>query len=159
MIAIFDQHAIDLTPNGKNFKAVLDNKSIDVEVIHIESGRLDLLLDGRHIIAYISSDGVKRWVTVNGRTFMLTKSSNAKPRIGIGHAHASELLAPMPGQVRNVNVKQGDIVNKGQTLLVLEAMKMEIRIQTPRDGTIKALHVKQGQTVEREQVLIELEEK
>src|SRR5271169_5574774 len=125
MIAIFDQQAIDLTPNGKNYKAIWDNKSIDVEIIHIESGRLDLLLDGKHIIAYLSSDGVKRWVTVNGRTLMLTKSSNANPRIGTGHDHASELIAPMPGQVRSINVKEGDPVSKGQTLLILEAMKME----------------------------------
>ena len=48
-------------------------------------------------------------------------------------------------------------MRRGDRLLVLEAMKMEFRIQAPRDGKVKALHVKQGQTVEREQVLIELE--
>jgi biotin carboxyl carrier protein len=63
----------------------------------------------------------------------------------------------MPGQVRAVNVSEGDAVTKGQTLLVLEAMKMEIRIQAPRDGKIMKLFVKQGQTVEREQLLIEIE--
>jgi pyruvate carboxylase subunit B len=49
-------------------------------------------------------------------------------------------------------------VTKGQTLLVLEAMKMEIRIQAPRDGKVAKLFVQQGQTVEREQMLIEIEE-
>ena len=48
-------------------------------------------------------------------------------------------------------------MTKGQTLLVLEAMKMEIRIQAPMDGVVKKLLVKQGQTVEREQVLVEIE--
>jgi acetyl/propionyl-CoA carboxylase alpha subunit len=156
MKTIFDQYVIDLTPSGKNYKAALDNKTVDIEIVHAESGKLDLLIDGKHIKAYISSDGAKRWVTINGRTFMFTKSSGAK-RSGAGHDHASELAAPMPGQVRSVNVKEGDSVSKGQTLLVLEAMKMEIRIQAPRDGRVKTLHVKQGQTVEREQVLIELD--
>jgi biotin carboxyl carrier protein len=64
----------------------------------------------------------------------------------------------MPGQVRALNVSEGDAVTKGQTLLVLEAMKMEIRVQAPRDGSVKKLFVKQGQTVEREQVLIEIDE-
>jgi pyruvate carboxylase subunit B len=64
----------------------------------------------------------------------------------------------MPGQVRAVNVQAGDPVTKGQTLLLLEAMKMEIRVQAPMDGVVKRLIVKQGQTVEREQVLIEIEE-
>ena len=62
----------------------------------------------------------------------------------------------MPGQVRAVNVSEGDAVTKGQTLLVLEAMKMEIRVHAPRDGVVKKLLVKQGQTVEREQILIEI---
>jgi pyruvate carboxylase subunit B len=56
-----------------------------------------------------------------------------------------------------VNVEEGETVSKGQTLLVLEAMKMEIRIHAPREGVIQKLFVKQGQTVEREQILIEIE--
>jgi biotin carboxyl carrier protein len=87
----------------------------------------------------------------------MTKSSGAKRR-SAGHDHASELVAPMPGVVRTVNVSEGDAVIKGQTLLLLEAMKMEIRVQAPREGVVKKLFVKMGQTVEREQILIEIEE-
>ena len=117
--------------------------------------KLNLLIDGQHVTAYVSSDNTKRWVTVNGQTFVLTKSSGARKG---GHAHhaAGELTAPMPGQVRAVNVSEGDAVTKGQTLLVLEAMKMEIRVHAPQDGVVKKLFVKQGQTVEREQILIEI---
>jgi pyruvate carboxylase len=64
----------------------------------------------------------------------------------------------MPGQVRSVAVGVGDAVKKGQTLLTMEAMKMEIRIQALKDGLVKAVHVTQGQTVEREQILIEMED-
>jgi len=88
---------------------------------------------------------------------VLSKSAAGAKRGGTGHDHASELAAPMPGLVRSVNVEQGESVSKGQTLLVLEAMKMEIRIHSPREGVIQRLFVKQGQTVEREQVLIEIE--
>lgn len=152
----FDQNTIDLTPDGKNYKAALDDKTIDAEILRAENGKLELLIDGNHIVAYVSSDGAKRWVTINGQTFLLTKSSGTK-RSSAGGEHASELAAPMPGQIRSVNVSEGEIVSKGQTLLVLEAMKMEIRIQAPRDGVVKKLFVKQGQTVDREQILIELE--
>jgi biotin carboxyl carrier protein len=62
----------------------------------------------------------------------------------------------MPGQVRAVNVEEGALVTKGQTLLLLEAMKMEIRIQSPQNGVVRKLLVQQGQTVEREQMLIEI---
>ena len=152
----FDKASLDMTPSGKVYLATLGDKTISVEVLQAENGRLDLLIDSKHVIAYISSDAAKRWVTVNGRTIVLTKSSGAK-RSGAGQDHASELAAPMPGVVRSVNVNEGGTVTKGHTLLVLEAMKMEIRIQAPFDGVVKSLAVKVGQTVEREQILVKLE--
>ena len=158
----FDHNAetvpIDLTPKGKTYRATIGENTVDVEILAAEQGRLDLLIDGKRVTAYVSFDNVKRWVTINGETIVLTKSSGAR-KGGHGHHHAAgELTAPMPGQVRGVNVSEGDTVTKGQTLLVLEAMKMEIRIHAPRDGIVKKLFVKQGQTVEREQVLIEIDE-
>lgn len=156
MKTTFDQTVIDLTPQGKSYRATIGDKTVDVEIVRVSDGQLELLIDGERVMAYVSSDGAKRWVTVNGQTLMLTKSSGAK-RKGAGHDHGSGLVAPMPGLVRSVNIEEGEAVMKGHTLLVLEAMKMEIRIQAPRDGSVKRLLVKQGQTVEREQVLIEIE--
>ncbi len=156
----FDQNIVDLTPNGKEYTATVGDKTVHVEIIGSTNSRLELLIDGKHVIAYISSDSAKRWVTLNGQTFVLTKSSGGTSkgkRGGAGHENASELAAPMPGQVRSVNVSEGEAVSKGQTLLVLEAMKMEIRIQAPRDGIVKELLVKVGQTVEREQILIRVD--
>ncbi len=63
----------------------------------------------------------------------------------------------MPGQVRAVNIQPGDHVTKGQVLVVLEAMKMEIRLQAPFDGQVSSVDAHVGQTVEREQVLVKLQ--
>ena len=153
----FQSIPVDLTPSGKSYRATAGDKTVDVEILQAKDGKLELLIDGKRVTAYVSSDNAKRWVTVNGLTFVMTKSSGAKRR-SAGHDHASELVAPMPGVVRTVNVSEGDAVIKGQTLLLLEAMKMEIRVQAPREGVVKKLFVKQGQTVEREQILIEIEE-
>ena len=157
----FDSQTLELIPAGsaKSYRAELGDRTVKVEIIRVnaERGQVELLIDGQRLTAYVSSDGTKRWVTINGQTIVLTKSAAGAKRGGGGHDHASELAAPMPGLVRSVNVEQGESVSKGQTLLVLEAMKMEIRIHAPREGVIKKLLVKQGQTVEREQVLIEIE--
>jgi acetyl/propionyl-CoA carboxylase alpha subunit len=152
--------SMDLTPGGssRTYRATMDENAMDVEVLQANGGKLDVLIDGKRITAYVSSDNARRWVTIDGQTFVLTKSSGARKGSHAGHHAAGELTAPMPGQVRAVNVGEGEAVTKGQTLLVLEAMKMEIRVQAPRDGKIAKLFVKQGQTVEREQVLIEIEE-
>ena len=68
-------------------------------------------------------------------------------------------MTRLPGTVRAVNVAESETVEQGQTLLVLEAMKMEIRIQSPIDGVVARLAVVEGQTVEREEVLVEVDEK
>lgn len=152
-------HVVDLVPLGDTYRATLGDKTVEVEILRMDAdhGKLDLLIDGERVTAYVSSDNAKRWVTVNGQTFVLTKSSGAR-RSGGGHHHAAgELTAPMPGQVRTVNVSEGEAVAKGQTLMVLEAMKMEIRIQAPSDGVVSSISVTVGQTVEREQTLIMVE--
>ena len=154
----FNDTTLDVSSNGKTFTLLLDEKTIHAEVLHVENGKLDLLVDGERVTAYVSADHAKRWVTVNGQTFVLTKPAAGVRKGGHGPHHAvGELTAPMPGQIRVVNVSEGEAVTKGQTLLVLEAMKMEIRIQSPMQGVVKTLFVKQGQTVEREQVLIKID--
>jgi biotin carboxyl carrier protein len=149
---------VEISSNENTFVLTFDDLTIQAEVLHVESGRLDLLVDGQRLTAYVSSQNSRRWVTVNGRTLLLTRSSGARGRGSGPHQAAGELTAPMPGQVRAVNVNEGDTVTKGQTLMLLEAMKMEIRIQSPQEGVVKKLFVSQGQTVEREQVLIKIEE-
>ena len=168
MKTTFGTQTIEISPLGDDYVAVMDGKRILVEIVRVDTGqgRMDLrftelsesdsIRESVSKSVYVSSDMAKRWVTINGHTAMLTKTSGAKQ--GVRHDHAGGLIAPMPGQVRSVAVGVGDIVKKGQTLLTMEAMKMEIRIQALKDGTVKTLHVSQGQTVEREQILIEMED-
>jgi biotin carboxyl carrier protein len=152
----FGSQTLELNPSGESYIASVDGKTVSIQIVRAEYGRMDLLIDGQPVTAYVSSDMAKRWVTINGQTSMLTKTSGAKQ--GVRHDHAGGLIAPMPGQVRSVSVSAEDAVKKGQTLVVIEAMKMEIRIQALKDGMVKTVHVKQGQTVEREQILIEMED-
>lgn len=158
MKTTFDSQSLEINPSGDDFIVAFDSKTVPIQVIRADAkrGRMDLLIDGQRVSAHVSSDGAKRWVTIDGQTLMLTKTSGAKR--GVRHDYAGGLIAPMPGQVRSVAVSVGDAVKKSQTLLTMEAMKMEIRIQALKDGKVKAVHVIQGQTVEREQILIEMED-
>ncbi len=154
----FDSQTLEINPSGDHYTAIVDGKTVTIKILRADAyqRRMDLLINGEKVTAYVSSDLAKRWVTINGQTLMLTKTSGAKQ--GVRHDHAGGLIAPMPGQVRSVSVSVGDVVKKGQTLLTMEAMKMEIRIQALKDGRVRALHAAQGQTVEREQILIEMED-
>lgn len=66
-----------------------------------------------------------------------------------------EIKAPMPGLVLNVMVEEGQEVNKGDNLLVLEAMKMENIIKSPSSGNVKKIRVNKGDKVEKNEILIQ----
>ncbi len=152
----FEEASIDITKDGGVYNVSLGGQTYQVEIQDETDGRLELVVGGRRIVAYVSSEARGQWVTIGGRTYHLLRSAGP-PRPGAAHSGPSELTAPMPGQVRAVNVSAGDLVTKGQVLVVLEAMKMEIRLNAPFDGTVISLEVRVGQTVEREQMIARLQ--
>jgi biotin carboxyl carrier protein len=145
--------SFELNPTVNNLSAQFGTQVVDVSLISTEAGQIDLLIDGKPVRAVISRDKEKRWVTVNSQTLLLTKSSGARKNSQSGGHPAGQLVTPLPGQVRAVQITEGQLVTKGQTLLIVEAMKMEMKIVAPFDGVIKTLSVQVGQTVERDQVL------
>ena len=64
------------------------------------------------------------------------------------------IRAPMPGLIVRVPVSEGEPVSKGQTVIILEAMKMENELKSPRDGTVHHIHTKAGENVEQNKVLV-----
>ena len=75
---------------------------------------------------------------------------------GGGVAETGEFLlrAPMPGLVVAVPVSEGQAIKKGQVLLILESMKMQNELKSPKDGTMGRIRVKAGETVEQKQTLL-----
>ncbi|GAB3992280.1 acetyl-CoA carboxylase biotin carboxyl carrier protein subunit [Spirosoma daeguense] len=71
------------------------------------------------------------------------------------NAKVNDLKAPMPGLIVGISIEAGDTVGKGDSLLILEAMKMENVLKSPGDGTIKTIRVAKGDRVEKGQVLVE----
>jgi len=74
-----------------------------------------------------------------------------------GGGEGKKVPAPMPGVVLDIKVAKGDKVSEGQTLLVLEAMKMENEISSPFTGTVKDIHISKGASVNTEDLLITIE--
>ncbi|TDY11278.1 acetyl-CoA carboxylase biotin carboxyl carrier protein subunit [Meridianimaribacter flavus] len=71
--------------------------------------------------------------------------------------HVNDIKAPMPGLILDISVSQGQEVKENDTLLILEAMKMENVLTSPRDGVIKTVSVAKGDAVDKNQLLIEFE--
>jgi biotin carboxyl carrier protein len=86
-----------------------------------------------------------------------------KPKPGEGHivkkpsTGGHQILAPLPGSIFKMLTKEGDAVKKGDTLLIMEAMKMENNVMADKDGTVKEIKVKEGDAVLQSDVLVVLE--
>jgi acetyl-CoA/propionyl-CoA carboxylase biotin carboxyl carrier protein len=97
--------------------------------------------------------GGNAWIGRDGDTWMLREEevlTAARRSVDTG----GPVLAPMPGTVTAVHVTDGEAVTAGQTLLVLEAMKMEHRLTAPADGTVRDLSVAAGDQVEIDRTLL-----
>ena len=92
----------------------------------------------------VARDGDERWIWVDGHVHHLQIASDVRPRDA---GTSGALNSPMPGQVLKVLVQPGDTVRKNQTLVVLEAMKMQYEMISPRDGTVAAVHAREGTQV------------
>jgi acetyl/propionyl-CoA carboxylase alpha subunit len=103
----------------------------------------------------VAREGSKIWVWCDGETRVFERATSARaPAAG---DHAAELVAPMPGRVRRILVREGERVERGAVLLALEAMKMEHAIRAPRDGVVVRLRVVEGALVDAGAELVELE--
>jgi biotin carboxyl carrier protein len=149
-------YEISLERQGNGYLAVIAGERYSVEVLDARPGELSLRLDGRPVTLYWAEQGERRWVALEGCTYELHKPASQGERHSSTTLSPSMLRAPMPAHVRAVLVAEGNLVESGQTLLLLEAMKMEIKLQAPRRGRIARLAVQEGQAVDRDQILIEL---
>lgn len=141
------------------FRAQLAGKTFDVRVLYRSDGEVSILIDGRPYTVHVAFDGARRFVAVNGLSFELKVPDRMSSRPAHVHAESAgaEIRSPMPGMIRAIHVKPKDNVEAGQTLMTLEAMKMEIRIQALRKGFVRKIEPNVGDTVERDQLLIEIE--
>jgi acetyl/propionyl-CoA carboxylase alpha subunit len=145
-----------LERQGGSYRATVGGVSCAVEVLSDEPGELSLLFNGKPVRLYWATEGDKKWISLDGCTYLLEKPAPARLRSRSDRGEADIVRAPMPAQVQLVPVAEGETVEKGQTLILLEAMKMEIRLSAPRGGKVARLLVETGQTVQRDQVLVEI---
>ena len=132
-----------------------------LEILQISEHEL-LLLDGnRTHRARIARDGERLLVRIDGREVVLAEPSDRDGKAAGGEAGAAgdgrRVVAPMPGKVIKVCVAAGEAVRKNQTLVIVEAMKMENEIKAASDGVVLKVDVAAGELVDAEKVLVELE--
>lgn len=144
---IFDEQVfnIDLLKANGGYSIIYNNNSYFIQLVAFNKEAKSLSLkinENRYDVSIADSND------------LLLKKMNLD---FISEKKASSLKAPMPGLIVDVVVKKGDMVKKGEPLLILEAMKMENMIKAPNDLSVKKISVNTGDTVEKNELLIEFE--
>jgi 3-methylcrotonyl-CoA carboxylase alpha subunit len=155
------KYVVEAERSGGALKLRLDGREAVVEVISEQDGQIRAIVDGQAVSAGLAFDGLDALVSLGGESYRLSKPPPPDvDRTGPGGADApgASLTAPMPGTVVKVLVGEGDEVEEGQVLLVLEAMKMEQPVAAPHAGRIASLPYGEGTLVPGGAVLAEIEE-
>jgi len=105
----------------------------------------------------VTAHRAERWVTAFGRTWRLRAPDVGSRRVGAGSIGDGQIKSPMPGKVVAVEVAKGAEVEKGDLLVVVEAMKMEHPLRAPFDGTVTAVRAEVGRGVDGGDVLVVVE--
>ena len=152
-------HQVDVTGSEGRLQVVFDGRPLAVDARAMEGFFNSILVDGSayEVTVGPESDGwrVQAGIEAYHVSFLdpLRPTRSAPGAAGAGGGRKT-LASLMPGKVVRVNVKDGDDVAEGQALLVVEAMKMENEVQSPRAGRVLEVKVAPGETVETGSPLI-----
>ena len=113
--------------------------------------------EGRIEVVYVADGQGERWAFWNGHVFKGGFDALPAPPRRAARADAPEALtAPMPATIVRVLVEPGAAVKKGEVVIILEAMKMELALRAPRDAVVVAIHCREGEMVQPDAVLVDL---
>jgi biotin carboxyl carrier protein len=138
---------------------VLDERTLVVDGEHVS---VSPAVDGMRRVegarggpAWAAGHGNERWVYHDGCVYILEVQRGARRPAG---ARQGSLSAPMPATVLKIRVAVGDAVRRGETLILLEAMKMELPVRAARDGLVARIDCAEGELVQPGRPLIEITE-
>ena len=154
--------------NNQRYEIEIDNDGIvsidgqerDVDFLNLGGSLYSLITENKSFEAVIDDDEGKTAVMMRGRLFetqvlderavLLMQRRGAQPT-GSGEVHA-----PMPGLIVEVAVADAQAVKQGETLIILESMKMQNELKSPVDGVVRAVHVAAGEAVDKNALLVEI---
>lgn len=153
-----------ISQNNNLLKVSVDGTIYELDLMHTSDGTFSIIENNRsHDIELVPLDQPKKYLAYTlYKTFDVeiidAETRYLLDRLG-GQSEPGEkvIISPMPGKVVKVLVEEGDEVVKGQTVLILAAMKMESEYKSAVDGVVSKVYVTEGATVEGSQILIEIE--
>ncbi len=157
-----DKIAIEITANGGGQKKIrLGGTEIICDWVRLADGHYSLIVDGKVLDALVNFDPETCIVTSRAGTYSFRildpRRAGSRHKAEEGASGIQRVCADMPGKIIRVKVQEGEAVAYDQSLLVLEAMKMQNEIRAPKGGIIKEVAVAPGTTVNTGDFLLSVE--
>ncbi|HEY0323989.1 MAG TPA: biotin/lipoyl-containing protein [Pyrinomonadaceae bacterium] len=159
-----EKHELRISLEGTRVLALIDGRPLEMDVRETESGGYLLIVDGRVYDCRVSQSAAqpeKALVHVRNQAYTVTLADPKRLRAAesaAAHGDGSaQIIAQMPGKIVRVHVEAGTQVEAGDSLLVVEAMKMQNEMKSPKAGTVTVLNAKAGATVNAGEVLAVIE--
>ncbi len=152
------EYAIAIEKHDDGYIAVIDGEQYTIDEFRQYDNLLVFRLDGtlRHIRYARHKETIH--IAVAGEHYSFDSIKDQKTARGAAAEKSDSVSSPMPGLVVKIPVKVGDHVIAGQTLAIVEAMKMQNELPAPRDGVVKKICFGEGEQVDALQVIVDLEE-
>lgn len=143
-----------LSAHAEGGNVRIGNASFTVEPVG--PGLYRVISGANHWLVAVAGPPEDRWLWIDGRVaeVEVQREAHSRPRT---RSSSHDLASPMPATVLRVLVEPGARVARGDTLLILEAMKMELPVRSPRDGVVRAIHFRPGELVQPGVNLLDVE--
>lgn len=141
-------------------KIIIDGQRFDVEKRFENTNELKLTINGKPCMFYIARNKDTTYVFFEGRQFIFQEQpedENSFHASGVTAYVGDFVTSPMPGTIIKINCKEGDTVQENDTLVIVEAMKMENMLRSPVNGTVSKVHNTEGDLVDAGAPIVEFE--
>jgi 3-methylcrotonyl-CoA carboxylase alpha subunit len=148
-------HHVWIVPQDDQWHMIADGKAASIKLTRQHGDSWHLIVNGRQqtVVAIVEGDTVH--VHLQGETYALRYRDPVELYASEGDAASVDVSrAPMPGIVLSTRVEPGTAVRSGETLMLIESMKMEMAIRAGHHGVVEAVHVAPGQNFDRDAALV-----
>jgi acetyl/propionyl-CoA carboxylase alpha subunit len=151
------EHVVTPLRRGREITVAVDGRVLNAHVHWRGPNECELTVNGAVHRVYCAQDDRKIFLHIDGKVWLLTaldefRGTGSQPDIDRG-----AVIAPMPGVVIAVNVEEGQRVTTGETLILIESMKLQCELRAKGNGVVSSVAVRVGAGFERGAVLIEIE--
>lgn len=154
-------YKVELARGDNGWHCTVDGRDVPLDVISIQPGTFSILIDGRSYEVKQEDTATESRIVVGHERFSAVvrdpRSFRSRSRAAGGAEGVKKITAPMPGKVVRILSGAGSRVEAGQGVVVIEAMKMQNELKSPKQGVVKNVHATEGAAVEAGQVLAEIE--